>query len=674
MLVKEYKTYFQNILGEYKDSPLSAYFSEDIDNICNLAELGDKAKNNKQREEYYKKIIETVQTFNDKITASLGEVVKNFKGEGANSPLKGTFYYTNGKQNDGTALETEIVNHANTGIQAKTFKEKETAFINAMTSFDQYVNNSLLAGLIKDASQQNIDASKLTLRNVYNNSLKVENILGYRTNQHVRDAFDKNPTSSHQNAMPFKYYTTVAGIKLGKITSLTPALLDDFKWIKKGAPHLLPKGLDPEDPNLLNDKEKQKAFLETLSNQYSENDLKNKLLESRNNFLNDEVVRVANIENTLSFQTGRMTMGKGAGMTMFTVATIYLLSMLAFASVGMMEGMEGNFFELAAQNVFQIENLFAYSLIPGAMDATYLTVSGRKDAKFKERYNQLSMEQKKELFNDIKKVLEIEDKKERDRLLGEVNKKYNGVLGEKKGDMKANFNVLAGAMLAFDGKLRRRINGPLERKALNEKGQEIAIKYKENILKFAKSIGLSEDNPFFKVVDDLVSKINGYQRGTTTKLAYQGNNSNVVEKPGQEQIVQNDTHVVSTVNNDTPIISDEEIGLNKAINTVKEKIADGMVKSKTIQLDQAGYEIQVVKNGIMSRIVDLDKQINRLLPRIKEVIKEGDEEEFIIQNEKGKKPVKIGKIAVGKTITPGQDQIVVTVKKKNPKPSDGGRK
>jgi PII-like signaling protein len=175
-------------------------------------------------------------------------------------------------------------------------------------------------------------------------------------------------------------------------------------------------------------------------------------------------------------------------------------------------------------------------------------------------------------------------------------------------------------------------------------------------------------------VDDLVSKINGYQRGTTTKLAYQSNNSNVIEKPGQEEIVQNDTHVVSAVNNDTPIISDEEIGLNKAINTVKEKIADGMVKSKTIQLDQAGYEIQVVKNGIMSRIVDLDKQINRLLPRIKEVIKEGDEEEFIIQNEKGKKPVKIGKIAVGKTITPGQDQIVVTVKKKNPKPSDGGRK
>ena len=303
-----------------------------------------------------------------------------------------------------------------------------------------------------------------------------------------------------------------------------------------------------------------------------------------------------------------------------------------------------------------------------------MTVSGRKDAKFKERYNQLSMEQKKELFNDIKKVLEIEDKKERDRLLGEVNKKYNGILGEKKGDMKANFNVLASAMLAFDGKLRRRINGPLERKALNEKGQEIAIKYKENILKFAKSIGLSEDNPFFKVVDDLVSKINGYQRGTTTKLAYQGNNSNVVEKPGQEEIVQNDTHVVSTVNNDTPIISDEEIGLNKAINTVKEKIADGMVKSKTIQLDQVGYEIQVVKNGIMSRIVDLDKQINRLLPRIKEVIKEGDEEEFIIQNEKSKKPVKIGKIAVGKTITPGQDQIIVTVKKKNPKPSDGGRK
>jgi len=669
MTKDEYISYFKSIIADYSDSSLSTYFPEDIKQIQELAESGGKAKNNKDREEIYIKLQGLTQTFNNKIDASLAQVVENFRGQGATSNLGGAFYFLSAKQGGGSELEDKIVAHANKGQQAKTFKEKSENFVSAMETFAEYVNKSDLATLINEADKQNVDASKLSLKHVYSNSLRVEKTLGYRTNQHVRDAFDKNPTNSHKSAMPFKYYTTLAGIKLGKIDKVTPQLIDDFRWFKKGAPHLLPKGLDPEDPALANDLEAQKKFLETLSNQYSEDALKAKLMESRTNFLNDEVVRIANIETTGAFKRGRMTVGSWAAMTGFFVGGIYAISAAVFGLSGLGNGLETNFLLAAAQNLANPLNLAVYSLLPTGPNLGMGLSSRNKARAFKEKYNTLSLEDKKQLFNDIKQVMEIKDKTQRKQKLEALNKKYDGVLGDKKRDMEANFNILARSMLAFESQLNRKVIKPLNRKAGQENKTEITIRNKGNILNFAKRIGISIDSPFYEVIENMVSKVKGYERGQVSQLAYKTvtfkKGSEVTDKTSiQTQPEQPAPVVVKQVDTSATIVSETEVSLNKAIDTVKEKIVDSMVKSKTISLDELGYEIEIVKTGITSRIKNLDSQLSKLLPRIRSAINDGEEEEFIIQNEKEKRKFSIGKIQVGKNIQAGADTVVVNVKKK----------
>ena len=499
----------------------------------------------------------------------------------------------------------------------------------------------------------------------------VENKLGYRSNKYVREYFDKNPDNSHKNAMPFRYYTILAGIRLGKI-KITAQIVDDLKWIKKGNPGLLPKGFDPEDPKLLTDPSVQQAALQTLSNQYSEAELKGKLIQARTNFLSDDVVKIANTERTAAFHLGRNTIPKMLAMGGITTAIAIAFGATMLLTTGM-QGLENGFFEQLLQIMSNPVNAIGYAIPPLIGDIIVGSVSDARHKAFIRKYEALNTQEKAKLYKEIEQVMQLENSKDKEAAIERLNTKYKGIFGDKKDQIMANYSMLERSIGAYHRGLQRRIEKPLARKAGKEVKSDIQIRNSGDIMNFIRSLGISNDSPFYSIVENVVSKVNGYTKGTPKALAYQtvvyeeAPRVVVADHETNVDVVENDNPIVDdVVDNSSTVVSSADLELTRSIKAVREKIESEYVKSKTIVLDQLGYEIQITKTGVTELISGLDDKLKTVLSHIESTIREGEEEEFIIQNTKSKKPIKLGKIELGKKVSAGDDTITIKVVKKKP--------
>lgn len=620
MTKAELDAYFADVITRYSDSPIAEYFGKDITAILESAQNGaKKSLKVDEKRAIYNDLVQMTGALENKIDGYLGELKDNLTNDGATSTLGGTFYY---RSTDGDERAREIISAVDATRGAKSFEEKAKGFEKVVNLFGDYVDNSKLVNSLDQNDGDNAKKNNASLSRIYKNAIELEKALKYRDeNSEIYKLLD---SPSHaplrkETAAPFKYYTILAGIKTGKIKSLTPQHIADLQWVYQNNPGLFPKGSKITSPGLKSDQGLQKELLESLKSQHDEQTIREELMKYKSQFASNSEILAACMDNTRAFKVGQNTLSRNAKRALIALAGAGVFVTAQIFS-GILPGMADPTFGKVAAQLFadgRIWNaLMPVMIATGADIGVNAFASLVRNKPFNRRFNEINRPKLMEYLYKNRSKWNSQNKEERKefrkQMVEYVNKNFDNLLGHGR-NAERNLDTLMRGIAE-----QERIAHKREKKANSRKrgeGVELStIAGKRDIEDFARNIGLSEDNPLSRVMSDVLSRL-----GVTPTRRSAAFATAPVEPPVSTSDVSPIDNSRAHVETSTRTV---EADIDEAIRFVKDNIQEELI-ALDMRIGEATYEIRVQKEGKKGDVKLTTSQLDRALTKIRNGLTKG---------------------------------------------------
>ncbi len=656
MTKAELDAYFADVIARYSGSPIAAYFDKDITAILESAQNGaKKSLKVDEKRGIYNDLVQMTGALENKIDGYLGELKDNLTNDGATSTLGGTFYY---RSTEGDEKARELIAAVDAARGASTFEDKAKGFDRVVGLFGDYVDNSKLVNSLDLNDGTNAKKNNASLSRIYKNALAIEKSLKYRDeNSEIYKLLDnpKHATLRKETAAPFKYYTILAGIKTGKIKSLTPQHITDLQWVYQNNPGLFPKGSKISSPGLKGDQGLQKELLESLKTQHDEQAIREQLLKYKAQFTSDSEILAACMDNTRAFKVGQNTLPRNLKRALFALAGAGVFVGAQIFS-GILPGMADPTFAKVAGQLFadgRIWNaLMPVMIATGADIGVNAFASVLRNRPFNRKFNEIDRPKLMEYLYKNRAKWNTQNKEERKefrkQMVEYVNKNFDNLLGHGR-NAERNLDTLMRGIAEQEKIAHKR-----ERKASSRnrgEGVELSsITGKRDIEDFARNIGLSEDNPLSKVMSGVLSRLGV----TPSRKAPAFATAPVENRVSGEDVTPIDNSRTTPEPPSAP--RSVEADIDDAIRFVKENIQEELI-SLDMKIGEVTYEVRIQKEGKKGDVRLTTGQLDRALARIRSGLTKGvNEISATAEATKGTIPVIKKEIGGGK--------VHISVKKK----------
>lgn len=616
MTKAELDAYFAEVTAKYSSPELAVYFSEDVKAILKRAADGSvKSLKVEGKRAIYDEIAQMSSALETKIDGYLAELKSNLTSQGASSHLGGAFYYSS--REEGEKKARNIIGEVDSTIATEDIVEKAKGFGKVVNMFSDYVNNSKLIGSLDEKEGENAKKNKASLSRIYKNSIKVEKILRYRDES--SEIYKLLDTPDHtdlrtKTAAPFKYYTILAGIKTGKIKSLTPEHIVDLQWVYQNNKGLFPKNFDMQakGKDLKSNPQIQKELFDALQGQHDDQTIREELLKHKQNLISNHEIMAVHMDDTRAFKVGQNTLIRNLKR-----GAIVLGASLLFGGVqayfGVMSGMADPTFSKVMGQMFadgKIWNTLMPAMIAAGADVGVNGFAALfRNKPFNARFNEVNRPELIKYLYANRSKWNVKDKAERKEfrkaLIAEVNARFNNVLGYGR-VAERNLDTLMRGIAEQERQATRR-----ERRANSRRRGEgvelIDIQGKRNIESYARNIGLSADNPLTKVMGSALERLGITLPKRSAAFADKPAPVSVDEQPAPTPVVEKPKPAATT---------GIEADLDEAILAIKNNIQEEVIAFDT-RIGDIDYEIRIERVGAKGKVKLAKSELDGILSNVR---------------------------------------------------------